>query len=190
MKTPPRALRAPLTAILLALTLAGCGVGGSDKPPTSTPAPGSTTTASDAVRPNGDFTVLTQVVVLDGCKLTLPMNWISFGDGTGETPSGARFTIDGGKSATDADWARAVQLVVDQGAADGATIEQGADWVLATAPDDRGFTFRLRADARYCDIAVTSVTAIPADEREVWPAIIGSLKGAPETLPTATTTGG
>jgi len=190
MKTALRALRAPLTAVVLALTLAGCGVGGGDKAPTSTPAPGAPAPAGDSARPSGDFAVLTQIIVLGGCKYTLPMSWLSFGDGAGETPSGARFALYGGNAPTDADWARAVQLVADQGAADGAAVTQGADWVLATAPDDRGFTFRLRSEGRYCDLAVTSAAAIPADERDVWPAVIGGVVGAPETLPTATVTGG
>lgn len=190
MKTPIRALRAPLAAILIALTLAGCGIGGGDTPPTSTPAPGAPAPAGDSTRPSGEFSVLTQIIVLGGCKYILPMSWLSFGDGSGETPSGARLTFYGGNAPTDADWTRAVQLVVDQAASDGATITQGADWVLATAPNGLGFTFRLRSEGRYCDLAVTSAAAIPADEREVWPAVIGGVVGAPETLPTATATGG
>jgi hypothetical protein len=194
MKTPfCRATRRGHLLILpLVLLLAACGGGDGSSTPTATPGPDGV--IDDAPRPDGGFNVLTQVIALNGCRVTFPMSWISYGDGYGESPSGARFAITSGQAGTDASWDAAVKLVVDQAARQNATVERGHDFVLETRPDDRGFTYRTRVDNRYCDVSVTSQRAIPEGERDQWEPIMASVQGAPETLaqpsPTATTSGG
>jgi len=183
-------LRRFLFVPLLAVLLAGCGFGSpGDDPPTPTPvatlAPGMTPTSVNVTigdRPSGSLSGLTQRLNLNGCRVTIPLEWISEGDGTGYTPSNARFTIYGGSIADNAAWERAVQLVVDQANRKGATsVTRGGDWVMAIHSGDRGFTYRVRINdgTGYCDFSVSSVKAIPETERDAWNAIAGSVKAAP-----------
>lgn len=173
---------------ILALILAACGAGapgGNSATPTPTLAPGETpppVNVGTGDRPGGSLSGLTQTLNLNGCRVTIPLEWISEGDGTGYTPANARFTIYGGPIADDADWEKAVQLVVDQANRKGATrINRGGDWVMAISSGDRGFTYRVRVNDghAYCDFSVSNPGAIPDKERDSWNAIAGSVRYSP-----------
>ena len=178
-----------LIAIPLLLLLAACG--GSDDPdpdPTPTQAvSGNVTATTDAgipiepgERPDGTLSGLTQRLSLNGCRVTIPLDWVSEGDGTGTTRSGAHFTLYGGPIASDQAWTNAVNLVVTQAARRGIeSLTGGDDWVMAVLSGDRGFTFRARFDDRYCDFSVSGIGAIPESERDTWNGVIGSLTVAP-----------
>ena len=180
-------LRRLLFIPLLAITLTACGIGSPGDDPTPTPvatlAPGVTATAVNVTigdRPSGSLSGLTQTLNLSGCRVTIPLEWISEGDGTGVTPSNAKFTIYGGKIADNAAWENAVQLVVNQANRKGAiSVTRGGDWVMAIHSGDRGFTYRVRIDNGYCDFSVSSVKPIPEAERDMWNAVAGSVKQAP-----------
>ena len=169
-----------LLALLLVVTLTACGGGGDDPTPTAesaqmTPTPGGIDIPFGD-RPTGSFSDLTQNLLFDSCRVTLPLGWTSFGDNTGVTPSGANFTINGGSIASDAAWERAVQLVASQATRRGAgNMVRGDDWVYAENAGNRGFTYRVRFDDRFCDVAVLGASAAPEAERAVWPAIISSV---------------
>jgi hypothetical protein len=176
-----------LIAIPLLLLLSACG--GSDDPdPTPTPAVSGnvTATASSGIpiepgeRPGGSLSGLTQRLSLNGCRVTIPLDWVSEGDGTGTTRSGAHFTLYGGPIASDQAWTNAVQLVAQQATRRGVdSLTGGDDWVLALLSGDRGFTFRARFEHRYCDFSVSGIGAIPESERAIWNGVIGSLTVAP-----------
>ena len=177
-------LRTPvsvLLALFVLLTLTACGGDSNDPTPTPeaaqvTPTPGGIDIPTGD-RPSGSFSGLTQNLLFDQCRVTMPLDWTSFGDNTGVTPSGANFTINGGPIASDTDWERAVQLVAQQATRRGAgDMVRGDDWVYAEIAGDRGFTYRVRFDDRFCDIAVLGPTAAPTSERNVWPAIISSVE--------------
>ncbi len=180
-----RMLRA-LIAIPLILFLVACG-GDDDPDPTPTPETSgvtATTTAGIAIepgeRPNGSISGLTQRLSLNGCRVTIPLDWVSEGDGTGTTRTGAHFTLYGGPIASDQAWQNAVQLVAQQATRRGVeSLTGGDDWVMAVLSNDRGFTFRARFENRYCDISVSGISAIPQSERDAWNGIIGSLTVAP-----------
>ena len=146
-------LRRLLFVPLLAIALTACGIGspGGDDPtptPLATLAPGVTPTTVNVTigdRPSGSLSGLTQTLNLSGCRVTIPLEWISEGDGTGVTPSNAKFKIYGGKIADNPAWENAVQLVVDQANRKGATsVTRGGDWVMAVHSGERGFTYRVR----------------------------------------------
>ncbi len=173
-----------LLAILSIVTLVACG--GQDDDPTPTPDGALMTPAPGGIAipvgdpPSGEFSELTQNLLFDGCRVTLPLIWTSFGDGTGITPSGANFTINGGSIASDDAWERAVQLVASQAQRRGAgDMVRGDDWVYVETAGDRGFTYRVRFDNRFCDVAVLGTGAAPASEVSVWPAIVDSVAPDP-----------
>jgi hypothetical protein len=176
-----------LIAIPLLLLLSACG--GSDDPdPTPTPAvSGNVTATADSgipivpgERPGGSLSGLTQRLSLNGCRVTIPLDWVSEGDGTGTTRGGAHFTLYGGPIASDQAWTNAVQLVAQQATRRGVdSLTGGDDWVMALLSGDRGFTFRARFENRYCDISVSGIGAIPESERAIWNGVIGSLTVAP-----------
>lgn len=176
-----------LIAIPLILILAACG-GSDDSDPTPTAAVSGqvTATAGSGIviepgeRPSGSISGLTQRLSLNGCRVTIPLDWVSLGDGTGTTRSGAHFTLYGGPIASDQAWENAVQLVANQATRRGIeSLTRGDDWVMAVLTGDRGFTFRARYENRYCDISVSGIQAIPESERETWNGVIGSLTVAP-----------
>lgn len=175
-----------LIAIPLLLLLSACG-GDDDPDPTPTPVVSgvtATTTSGIAIepgeRPNGSISGLTQRLSLNGCRVTIPLDWFSQGDGTGTTRSGARFTLYGGTIASDQAWQSAVQLVAQQATRRGVDrLFGGDDWVMAVLSGDRGFTFRARFEDRYCDFSVSGISAIPQSERDTWNGVIGSLTLAP-----------
>jgi hypothetical protein len=178
-------LTKPLVALLLIGILTACGGGSDDPTPTPdlssqiTPTPGGIVIPTGE-RPDGNFSGLTQRLLFDGCRVVMPIEWTSFGDRTGVTPSGANFTINGGSIASDLSWERAVQLVAQQATRRGpGTIIRGDDWVYAELSDNRGFTYRVRFGDRFCDVAVQGTVAPPQTERATWPAIIGSVEPQP-----------
>jgi hypothetical protein len=185
-----------LIAIPLLLVLAACG-GDDDPDPTPTPETSgvtATTTVGIAIepgeRPTGSISGLTQRLSLNGCRVTIPLDWVSEGDGTGTTRTGARFTLYGGPIAADQAWQNAVQLVAQQATRRGVDrLIGGDDWVMAVLSNDRGFTFRARFENRYCDISVSGISAIPQSERDTWNGIIGSLTVAPPEEQTPATGG-
>jgi hypothetical protein len=176
-----------LIAIPLLLLLSACG--GSDDPdPTPTQAVSGNVTATSASgipiepgeRPGGSLSGLTQRLSLNGCRVTIPLDWVSEGDGTGTTRSGAHFTLYGGPIASDQAWTNAVNLVATQATRRGVErLTGGDDWVMALLGGGRGFTFRARFENRYCDFSVSGIGAVPESEREIWNGIIGSLTVAP-----------
>jgi hypothetical protein len=183
----PKLFRA-LIAIPLILVLAACG--GSDDPdPTPTAAVSGNVTATSTAagitiepgeRPSGSISGLTQRLSLNGCRVTIPLDWVSEGDGTGSTRSGAHFTLYGGPIGSDQAWENAVLLVANQVTRRGVdSLTRGDDWVMAVLSGDRGFTFRARYEDRYCDFSVSGIRAIPESERNAWGGIIGSLTVAP-----------
>lgn len=181
-----------MTAIVLIVSLAGCGIGSpgkdDDPAPTATTAaqqPGTinvtvTVTVDASQRPGGSLSGLVQNLSVNGCRVTIPLEWVSVGDGSGTTASGARFTLYGGPIASNQAWENAISLVADQANRQGAqSLTRGGDWIYAILSNDRGFTFRARFDDRYCDFSVLGVRAIPEAERDTWNAIAASLKVAP-----------
>jgi hypothetical protein len=180
-----------MTAIVLIVALTACGFGSSDDDdptPTATTSaqlPGSinvtvTVTVDASQRPGGSLDGLVQNLSVNGCRVTIPLDWVSVGDGGGTTASGARFTLYGGAIASNQAWENAVSLVADQANRQGAqSLTRGGDWIYAVLSNDRGFTFRARFDDRYCDFSVLGVRAIPETERGTWDAIAASLKVAP-----------
>lgn len=173
-----------LVGLLAISILTACGGGSSSPTPTPVvsgqPTPTSGIEIARGERPSGSFSGLTQRLSLNGCRVVIPLDWVSVGDGTGTTRSGARFTVNGGRIASDAAWENAVNLVATQATRRGvAELTRGDDWVYAVLTRDRGFTFRARFGDRYCDVSVLGVTAAPADERNVWSAVAGSLSAAP-----------
>lgn len=173
-----------LCALILVTTLAACGGGDDDPTPTSeaaqtTPTPGGIDIARGD-SPAGNFSELTQNLLFDRCRVTIPLTWTSFGDGTGVTPSGANFTINGGGISSDDAWERAVQLVASQAMRRGAgDMLRGDDWVYVETAGNRGFTYRVRFDNRFCDVAVLGTRAAPTSETSVWPAIVDSVEPDP-----------
>jgi hypothetical protein len=170
-------------AVALAVALAACGGGGDPEPtvvPTETLAP------TPTVDPNGPATPLpltdaNSQIVSDGvCAAAIPSGWVDDGTGRGSTPSGARYTLFGGRAASDVDWQRAVELVRDQATnRAGAEIEETPTSILVTYAEHRGFEYRVRFGVIYCDIAVSSTSrSIPATERAYWDAVMQSLAPA------------
>jgi len=176
------ALARILFACGLVFVLAACGGDSDDPTPTPvelTPTPGGIDIPTGE-RPDGDFSVLTQRLLIENCRVTVPLDWTSFGTGTGETSSRARFTINGGSIASDDAWEEAVQLVASQAMRQGVeSLTRGDDWVYAVQSGNRGFTFRARFDNQFCDVAVQGTDAIPETERATWPAVIGSVEAEP-----------
>jgi hypothetical protein len=172
-------------ASILIITLTACG--GDSASPTPTPVPTVQVTPPAGgieipygERPSGSFSGLTQRLALSGCRVIIPLEWTSFGDNTGVTPSRANFTINGGSIASDLAWERAVQLVASQAMRRGAeTLVRGDDWVYAELQGNRGFTYRVRFADRFCDVALLGTTAVPAAEKALWPAIISSVEPEP-----------
>lgn len=187
-----------IVALLLVGVLASCGAGSpSKKDPTPTPAnsgqaPGVinvtvTVTVDASQKPSGSLSGLTQHLSINGCRVTIPIDWVSVGDGSGTTASGARFTLYGGPISGNPAWETAITLVADQANRQGASsLTRGGDWIYAKLSRDRGFTYRARFDNRYCDVSVLGVNGIPEAERATWDAIAASLKVAPpdELTPT------
>jgi hypothetical protein len=175
--------------IVLTMVLAACGAGSPGK---SDPTPTATSESSGIVnvtvsvtvdasqRPTGSLDGLVQNLSVNGCRVTIPLDWVSVGDGSGTTASGARFTLYGGAIANDAAWENAITLVADQANRQGATsLTRGGDWIYAILNRDRGFTYRVRFDDRYCDFSVLGVRSIPETERATWDPVSASLKIAP-----------
>jgi hypothetical protein len=180
-----------MTAFVLTVALTACGIGasgGDDPTPTATTSPklpGSINvtvevTSDASQRPSGSLDGLVQNLSVNGCRVTIPLEWVSVGDGSGTTASGARFTLYGGAISSDQAWENAVSLVADQANRQGASsLTRGDDWIYAILSNDRGFTFRARFDDRYCDFSVLGVRAVPEAERHTWNAVAASLKVAP-----------
>ncbi|MCC6705637.1 MAG: hypothetical protein IT334_12215 [Thermomicrobiales bacterium] len=182
MKRKPPVIHT-IMALFLIVTLAACGGGSSS--PTPTPQPQVTPTPGGidiprGERPSGSFSGLSQRLLFDRCRVTIPLTWTSFGNQTGVTPTGANFTINGGSIPTDVAWERAVQLVASQATRRGVgEMIRGDDWVYAKLANDRGFTYRVRFGDRFCDVAVLGTGPASGDEVSAWPAIINSIELEP-----------
>ena len=181
-----------LLVLLTGIVLAGCSSDDDEGDDTPTPVPPTpereatpptdqtTTAATPATGATAvpvTFASGSGQIVTDGiCQATVPDDWVDNGTGKGATSSGARYELFGNIIPTDDAWNQAVQLVKD--AADkteGANITEGDNFVRVDYPDDEGFEYRGRFADRYCDFSVTSSSAIPEDEREIWVAIIASM---------------
>jgi hypothetical protein len=165
MSIRPVATSSRLLAIALVALLAACGGNGDDEPaPTATATPLQTSSSP----------------ISDGiCQALVPDDWLSDGAGRGVTPSGARYSLFGGRIASDEGWSRGADLVVTQAAArPAATVERAERRVVVRLADDRGQSVRVRLEDRYCDFSLTSFRPIPQEELAMIPAIESSLAPA------------
>ncbi|MGH2533173.1 MAG: hypothetical protein ACRDJW_12815 [Thermomicrobiales bacterium] len=181
-------------AVLLAVALAACGGDGDDDDPDPTATAALPTAAPEASPPSASpaaspvvaipggpprqlptFPPGVSIPINDGiCRAQIPNGWVETSPGRGSTLGGDRFILFGGRIADDAAWETAVDLV-SRAAPDDAEIDQGDRFVLVTRPEDRGFKYRARFDAIYCDVTVSSSSAIPEEEQADWERIMGSL---------------
>ncbi|MGH2560888.1 MAG: hypothetical protein ACRDJH_17625, partial [Thermomicrobiales bacterium] len=185
-------------AMLLAVTLSACISDDDDDPEPTATAPAATAPAAPQASPAGSpvaspaaspvaaspgspprplptFPPGVSLPISDAiCRAQIPNGWVETTPGRGSTLGGDRFILFGGRIADDDAWATAVDLVV-QAAPDTAEIEQGYRFVLVTRAEDRGFKYRARFDAIYCDFTVSGSGPIPEEEQADWERIMGSL---------------
>lgn len=173
-------------ALLVGGVLAGCSSDDDEGDPTATPVPPTPTLTAVPSTPTLTAAAATVAPTLiagsggrttDGiCQANLPDDWVDDTTGRGTSPAGARYELFGGRIRSDEAWTEARQLVKTQAESKtGATVTETDNSIRIDLADDRGFEYRVRLGAVYCDFNVTSTRAIPEEERGQWDAIIASL---------------
>jgi hypothetical protein len=175
-------VRLIIVALMIGGILAGCSSDDDEGDPTATavpPSPTSTTAASTAAASTVAPTVISGSgqVITDGiCQANVPDDWVDDTTGRGTTSSGAKYVLFGGRVRSDDAWNEAVELVKSQAESkEGSNVAEADTSIRVDFADNRGFEYRVRFDAIYCDFSVTSTSEIPEPERTLWDGIITSL---------------
>jgi hypothetical protein len=175
-------LRLVIVALMLGGILAGCSSDDDEGDPTATsapPSPNSTTAASTAAASTVAPTIIagSGQVITDGiCQANVPDDWVDDTTGHGTTSSGAKYALFGSRVRSDDAWTEAVDLVKNQAESkEGANVTEADNSIRVDLADNRGFEYRVRFDATYCDFSVTSSSEIPEEERALWDGILASL---------------
>lgn len=175
-------LRLVILALMIGGILAGCSSDDDEGEPTATsapPTPTATAPASTAAASTVAPTIIpgSGQVISDGiCQATVPDDWVDDTTGHGTTSSGAKYALFGSRLRSDDAWKQAVDLVKSQAESkEGANVTEADNSIRVDLADNRGFEYRVRFDAVYCDINVSSTSEIPEAERALWDGIIAGL---------------
>ena len=170
-------VRLLIVVLLIGGVLAGCSSDDDEGDPTTTPVPPTPTSTAVAVTVAPTVIASSGGLTTDGtCQASLPDDWVDDSTGRGTSPTGARYELFGNRIRSEDGWTQAVTLFKSQAEKNaGGTVTEGETWIRVDFADDRGFNYRGRFDAIYCDFGVSSTRAIPEEERAQWDAIIASL---------------
>jgi hypothetical protein len=172
-------LRLLIVALMIGGILAGCSSDDDEGDPTATAVPPSPTSTAAAAASTVAPTIIagSGQVITDGiCQANVPDDWVDDTTGRGTTSSGAKYVLFGGRVRSDDAWNEAVELVKTQAESkEGSNVTEADNSIRVDLADNRGFEYRVRFDANYCDFSVTSTSEIPEDERALWDGILASL---------------
>jgi hypothetical protein len=172
-------VRLVIVALMIGGILAGCSSDDDEGDPTATSVPPQPTSTSTVAAATVAPTIIagSGQTISDGiCQANLPDDWVDDTTGRGSTSSGAKYVLFGGNVRSDDAWTEAVELVKSQAESkEGSNVTEADNSIRVDLADNRGFEYRARFDAIYCDFSVTSTRPIPDDERALWDGILASL---------------